>query len=176
MLPGFSWNARDLFQLEMKIGQNQHGAGERQMKILLAIDGSDFSQAALKSVVARPWPMNSEVKVLHVVEPPSLLMGREMGGYDPEFEMVWKALREQAKDLVEKASEKLRGAKFTVSTELVEGDPKSQIIDIAKEWHADMIVLGSHGRTGLNRFLMGSVSQAVVRHAHCSVEIIRTPS
>ncbi len=90
--------------------------------------------------------------------------------------MVWKALREQAKDLVEKAAAKLREANFSVSTELVEGDPKSQIIDAANEWRADMIVLGSHGRTGLNRFLMGSVSQDVVRHAHCSVEIVRTPS
>ncbi len=146
------------------------------MKLLLAIDGSDFSHAALQSVIARPWPPNTEVKVLNVVEPPSLLMGREMSGYDPEFEVVWKALREQAKDLVEKAANKLRAAKFNVSTDLVEGDPKSQIIDIAKEWHADMIVLGSHGWTGIDRFLMGSVSQGVVRHAHCSVEIIRTPS
>lgn len=146
------------------------------MRILIAIDGSDFSQAALQSVVARPWPPDTQVKILHVVEAPSLLMGREMGGYDPEFEVVWNALRERAKRLVEKATEKLREAKFNVSTELVEGDPKSQIIDIAHEWHADMIVLGSHGRTGLGRFLMGSVSQGVVRHAHCSVEIIRTPS
>jgi nucleotide-binding universal stress UspA family protein len=144
------------------------------MKILLAIDGSEFSRAALESVIARPWPPGTEVKVLNVVEPPSLLMGREMGGYDPEFEVVWKALRSQAKSLVEKTAEKLREAKFNVSTELVEGDPKSQIIDIAHEWRADMIVLGSHGRTGINRFLMGSVSQGVVRHAHCSVEIIRT--
>lgn len=143
------------------------------MKLLIAIDGSDFSQAALQSVIARPWPSDTEVKVLHVVEPPSLLMGREMGGYDPEFEMVWKALREQAKDLVEKAAEKLRGAKFTVSTELAEGDPKSEIIDSANKWHAHMIVLGSHGRAGLSRFLLGSVSQAVVRHAHCSVEVVR---
>ena len=146
------------------------------MKILIAIDGSDFSQAALKSVIARPWPPDTAIKVLHVVEPPSLLMGREMGGYDPEFEVVWKALREQAKDLVEKAAEKLREAKFKVSTELVEGDPKSRILDAARDWHADMIVLGSHGRTGLGRFLMGSVSQDVVRHAHCSVEIIRIPA
>jgi nucleotide-binding universal stress UspA family protein len=146
------------------------------MKILIAIDGSDFSQAALQSVTARPWPPDTEAKILNVVEPPSLLMGREMGGYDPEFEVVWKALREQAKNLVEKAAEKLREARFKVSTELIEGDPKSQIIDIANEWHADMIVLGSHGRTGLNRFLMGSVSQEVVRHAHCSVEIVRIPS
>lgn len=143
------------------------------MKILIAIDESEFSQAALRSVLARPWIAGTEAKVLNVVEPPSLLMGREMGGYDPEFEAVWKALREQAKDLVEKAADKLRAAKFTVSTELVEGDPKSQIIDAANEWHADMIIMGSHGWSGLTRFLMGSVSESVVRHAHCSVEIIR---
>ena len=146
------------------------------MKILLAIDGSDFSKAAVQSVIARPWPPNSEVKVLHVVEPPALLMGREMAGPDPEFEVVWKALRDQSKELVLKAAEKLREAKFNVSTELVEGDPKSQIIDIANEWRADMIVVGSHGRTGLSRFLIGSVSQAVVRHADCSVEIVRKAS
>jgi nucleotide-binding universal stress UspA family protein len=144
------------------------------MKILLAIDGSEFSQAALRSVIARPWNAGTEVKILHVVEPPSLLIGREMGAYDPEFEMVWKALREQAKVLAEKAAEKLRVAGFQISTQLVEGDPKSQIIDVANEWHADMIILGSHGWSGLNRFLMGSVSEGVVRHAHCSVEIIRT--
>ena len=146
------------------------------MKILIAIDGSDFSQAALQSVIARPWPPHTVVKVLHVVEPPSLLMGREMAGPDPEFEAVWNALRDQAKDLVAKAAEKVRAAGLNVSTALVEGDPKSQIIDVANEWHAAMIVLGSHGRTGLGRFLMGSVSQDVVRHAHCSVEIVRTPS
>ena len=144
------------------------------MKILIAIDQSPFSEAALQSVLARPWPPKSEFKLLHVVEPPSLLMGREMGVYDPEFEAVWKALREQAKDLVEKAANKVRGAGLPVSTDLVEGDAASQNIDIANHWNADMIVMGSHGRTGLGRFLMGSVSQDVVRHAHCSVEIIRS--
>ena len=146
------------------------------MKILLAMDGSDYSHAALQSVISRPWPADTTVKILNVVEPPSLLMGREMGGYDPEFEAVWTALREQAKELVGKAAEKVRAAKLQVSTDLVEGDPKSQIIDIANQWHADMIVVGSHGRSGLGRFLLGSVSQDVVRHAHCSVEVIRTPT
>jgi len=143
------------------------------MKLLIAIDGSEFSQTALQSVIDRPWNAGTEIKVLHVVEPPALLIGREMGAYDPEFETVWKALREQAKELVEKAAQKVRAAGFTVSTELVEGEPKSLIIDVANEWRADMIVMGSHGWSGLNRFLMGSVSQAVVRHSHCSVEIIR---
>ena len=144
------------------------------MKILLAIDQSNCAQAALQSVVTRPWPSGTEIRVLHVVEPPSLLMGREMTGNDPEFEAVWKALREQAKALVSKATEKLRGAGLNASTALVEGDPKSQIIDVANDWRADLIVLGSHGWKGLYRFMMGSVSEAVVRHAPCSVEIVRT--
>lgn len=144
------------------------------MKILLAIDGSDSSQAALQSVVVRPWPAGTEVRVLNVVEPPSLLIEREMASsYDVEFEAVWNALREQAKELVSKAAAKLKEAKLNASTALVEGDPKSLIIDAANDWGADMIVVGSHGRKGLNRFLMGSVSEAVVRHARCSVEVIR---
>jgi nucleotide-binding universal stress UspA family protein len=146
------------------------------MKILLAIDDSKFSQAAVQSVVAQAWPPGTEVKVLNIVEPPSLLLGREMAGYDPEFEAVWKALREQAKALVAKAIEILRAAGLNVTPALEEGDPKSKIIDIAKQWQANLIVLGSHGRKGLDRFLMGSVSEAVVRHAHCSVEIVRTPA
>ena len=146
------------------------------MRILLAIDGSDSSQAAVQSVTARPWPGGTEVRVLNVVEPPSLLMEREMASSDPEFEAVWNALREQAKDLASKATEKLRAAKLNTSTALVEGDPKSLIIDTANDWGADMIVVGSHGRKSLNRFLMGSVSEAVVRHASCSVEVIRKPS
>lgn len=145
------------------------------MKILLAIDDSEFSQAAVRSVVTRTWSPGTEVRVLHVVEPPALLLGREMAGPDPEFETVWKALREQAKSLVTKATDVLRKSGLNATTVLIEGDPKSQIIDVAKEWPADLIVLGSHGRKGLSRFLMGSVSEAVVRHAHCSVELVRTP-
>jgi len=56
---------------------------------------------------------------------------------------------------------------------LESGIPKVVIIDDAKKWGADLIVVGSHGRTGLDRFLLGSVSEAVARHAACSVEIVR---
>ena len=86
------------------------------MKIILAVDDSKFSQAIVQSVLARPWPPDAEFKVLHVVEPPSILMGREMSGPDPEFEMVWNALREQAKSLVMKVAEKLRGVGLYVTT------------------------------------------------------------
>lgn len=146
------------------------------MKILLAIDESKFSEAAVRSVAVVPWPPDTEVRVLHVVEPPSLLLGREMAAHDPEFEVVWKALREQAKALVAKTAEGLRRSGLNVGPYLVEGDPKSQIIDVARDWHADLIVIGSHGRKGLDRFLLGSVSEGVVRHAPCSVEVVRIPA
>jgi nucleotide-binding universal stress UspA family protein len=146
------------------------------MKILLAVDDSKFSEAAVQAVLAQARPQETEVRVLHVLEPPSLLLGREMGGYDPEFEAVWRDLQEQAKALVEKAAGKLRTAGFSVTPALEEGDPKSKIIDVANEWNADLIVLGSHGRKGLQRFLMGSVADSVARHANCSVEIVRLSS
>jgi len=107
------------------------------------------------------------------LEPPSTLLGPEMGGREPEFEVVWKARREQAEALVAKAAERLRDSGLNATPILKEGDPKLRIIDLATEWHADLIALGPHGRKGLNRFLMGSVSEAVARHAPCSVQIVR---
>jgi nucleotide-binding universal stress UspA family protein len=144
-----------------------------RMKILLAIDGSKFSDAAVQAVITQAHPKNTEVHVLHVVEPPNLLISREMGGFDPALEAVWESENKHAKVLVEKTTETLRSHELKVSSAVEPGDPKSVIIDVSKKWHADLIVIGSHGRTGLDRFLMGSVSEAIVRHAHCSVEVVR---
>ncbi len=83
---------------------------------------------------------------------------------------------EAAKSLVARAERALRSAGVNVATAIVQGDPKSIILDDAKAWGADLIVLASHGRKGLERFMLGSVSEAVLRHAHCSVEIIRLPA
>lgn len=145
------------------------------MKILLAVDDSKFSDAAVRAVIARAHSKDSEVRVLHVVEPPSLLVNREMSGFDPGLESIWKEETKQAEALVEKTAETLRAQGLKVSTEVEKGTPKSVIVEISKDWHADLIVLGSHGRGALDRFLLGSVSEAVVRHAHCSVEVVRIP-
>ena len=146
------------------------------MKILLAIDNSRCSDAAAQAVIAQSHPKDTEVRVLHVVEPPSLLVAREMGGYDPTLELVWDEETKQAQTFVDKTAETLRSHGMKVSTAVEQGDPKSMIIDASQEWHADLIVLGSHGRKAMDRFLMGSVSEAIARHAHCSVEIVRLPS
>jgi nucleotide-binding universal stress UspA family protein len=143
------------------------------MKTLLAIDDSKFSEAALQAVIAQNHSKDTEVKVLHVVEPPSLLVAREMGGYDASLEAVWDQETKQAQILVAKAAEALSTHGFKATVVVKQGDPKSMIIDVATEWNADLIVLGSHGRKALDRFLMGSVSEAIVRHAPCSVEVVR---
>jgi nucleotide-binding universal stress UspA family protein len=146
------------------------------MKILLPIDDSKFSEAAIRAVIAQAHSKDTQVRVLHVVKPPSLLVARDMGGYDPALEAGWDEETKQAEVLVAKAAETLRSHGIKVSTAVQQGEPKCLIIDASKEWHADLIVLGSHGRNGLDRFLLGSVSDATARHARCSVEIVRIPA
>jgi nucleotide-binding universal stress UspA family protein len=146
------------------------------MKILLPIDDSKFSKAAVQAVIAQAHAKDTEVRVLHVVEPPSLLVARGMSGYDSTLEAVYEEETKQAQVLVAKAAETLRSHGIKVTTAVQQGDPKSLIIDASEEWHADLIVLGSHGRKAMDRFLMGSVSEAIARHARCSVEIVRIPA
>ncbi len=139
------------------------------MKILLAVDDSKFSEAAAQAVIARHRLEGLEVRALHAADPPALLMAPEMAEYIPPREP------EEAKALVAKTADALRAAGVNVTTAVIQGDPRIAIIDDAEAWGADLIVLGSHGRKGLERFLLGSVSEAVLRHAHCSVEIVRLP-
>ncbi len=145
------------------------------MKIVLAIDGSKFSEAAAQAVITQGKPDSTEIQVLHVVEPPSLLVAREMGGYDRALDAVWEQETKQAQALVTKVADGLRSKGLKVTTTVEQGEPKSKIIEAASKWHADLIVVGSHGRKGLEHFLLGSVSDAVARHAGCSVEIVRIP-
>ena len=140
------------------------------MRILLAVDGSKFSEAAAQAVIARYRVRDLEVRVFHAAEPPTLFTAPEMAEYIPPEESA-----QDAKALVAKTADALRSAGISVTTDIVQGDPKTLIIENAEAWGADLIVLGSHGRRGLKRFLLGSVSETVMRHAHCSVEIVRLP-
>lgn len=146
------------------------------MRILLAIDDSKYSEAAIETVIEQARPQETQVRVLHVLESPPLLIAREMGGYEPTLETALESQRHQAEAVVAKAAELLRARGLRVAAAVEDGDPKSKILDVAEEWQADLIVLGSHGQKGLSRFLMGSISDAVARHARCSVEVVRIRS
>ncbi|MGB9512812.1 MAG: universal stress protein [Candidatus Acidiferrum sp.] len=150
------------------------GLGKGKIKrILLTTDGSKFSEAALHFLMQQVWPHESEVRVLHVMEPLPLLAVRGMSSYRSILDSLREARTEKAKSLVNQIAETLRIKNLKVSTAIVRGDSKSKILDAAEQWNAELIVLGSLGRTGLERFLLGSVSDTVARHAHCSTEIVR---
>src|ERR1035437_10923738 len=103
------------------------------MKIILAIDGSKFSEAAVQTVIEQARPQDTEIRVLHVVEPPSLLVSREMGGYDPTLDAAWEAELKQAETLVANTAATLRSKGLKVTTFVEQGDPKSRILDAASK-------------------------------------------
>jgi nucleotide-binding universal stress UspA family protein len=146
-------------------------------RILLAIDDSVFSRAATESVVAHIRPENTLVHVIHVLElnrlvPPPIDFARG-NEYGPDVAAHVKSGRAAAEALVMAAGQQLQAAHFSTASVIREGDPRSGILDYAAEWNSDWIVMGSHGRQGLDRFFIGSVSETVARHAHCSVQIVR---
>jgi nucleotide-binding universal stress UspA family protein len=146
------------------------------MKILLATDGSDFSKAAVNSVAERPWPEGSELKIISVMEIPYAPTTEAWVLPDSYYKELEGAVKEQAERAIKDAAERFKSGKaagLEISAEIVSGSPREAILDEAERWDADLIVLGSHGYRGWQRFLLGSVSHAVATHAHCSVEIAR---
>ncbi len=142
------------------------------MRILVGVDDSKFSEETLQAVVAQFRPENAEIRLLHVVQPIAISAPPQMSAkYAPELEDQ----RKQGRELVERAAKTLRTAGFKVDTAVEIGDVRMKIIDSAAEWNADLIVIGSRGRSGIPRLLLGSVAEFVARDARCSVEIVRTP-
>lgn len=145
------------------------------MKILLAIDHSQCSEAAARMVVQQMRADGAEVRVLHVLEPIWLAVDYELG----EVRQIEAAREEGLKrgnELVEHIKSLVAKAGFTVSTAVEEGDPRFAIVDYAAQWKPDLLVVGSHGPKGLGRLLIGSVAEYVARHVHCSVLIVRLPT
>jgi nucleotide-binding universal stress UspA family protein len=147
------------------------------MKILLAVDGSSFSDAAVAEIGQRPWPAASEIKVICVFEIP-LPPTPEAWAIPPEyFEELNKSAQSNARTVIGAAVETLKkslGQSLAITGKFVQGSPRNAILDEAERWGADLIVVGSHGYSTWERFLLGSVSQSVVAHAKCSVEVVRS--
>jgi nucleotide-binding universal stress UspA family protein len=145
-----------------------------KMKILLAIDGSPHSHAALVEFATRPWPNGTEVQILTVVHSSIPLI------FDPAFFLAAAHMeqtldrRRDAPTLVEAAATMVRNAhpNVSVTTKINEGIPQDVIVEEAQSWRADLIVLGSHGYGRMRRVVLGSVAAAVVAKAPCSVQVV----
>jgi nucleotide-binding universal stress UspA family protein len=145
------------------------------MRILVAIDGSAFSDAAVNEVGTRPWPATSEVKVITVFQVPMIPTPEVWAIADECLPALEQMAREQAQTVVHSAVEKLERAldqSLAVTGQVLEGPPSDVILEEADRWKADLIVVGSHGYGAWRGLLLGSVSRAVVSQAKCSVEVV----
>jgi nucleotide-binding universal stress UspA family protein len=135
--------------------------------VLHPTDFSDRSANALPLACALAHDYGARLVVLHVAQPTPLVYGE--GFVVPDPDEVVRVERERLQDLLVPVSG------IPVERRFVEGDPANRILDVARKIRADLIVLGTHGRTGLKRLLMGSVAEQVVRKALCPVLTVTTP-
>ena len=154
-------------------------SGEKRWKILLAIDASEQSEVAVEELARQPFPDDSELHVISVAEVPYLPLTYPGDGIDMSaYSEIEKSYYQRANTAVENAAVKLRAGsesnKLKITTAVPSGSTKEVILEEAEAFGADLIVLGSHGYGMVERFLLGSVSQAVALHAKCSVEIVRS--
>lgn len=143
-------------------------------KILIAVDASSYSQKAAEYGMVLAKKLNAQVALLHIDEYQSVV---NVAG-DPILGDQMLVIPEMAE--IQKESAKLLlkqiiadfGADQTVIQILKIGDIKTEILEIAKTWDASMIVMGTHGRKGLDHFLLGSMAESITRNAHCPVFIV----
>jgi nucleotide-binding universal stress UspA family protein len=135
--------------------------------ILYATDFSERSAYAFRLACSLARDYGARLCVLHIAVPPVVLYGEGMVAPEPEWyqeELIEKLHRLQPPD-----------PKVVVEHRLLEGEPAEQIIRTARETQSDLIIMGTHGRTGLGRLLMGSVAEHVMRKAPCPVLTVKTP-
>ena len=143
------------------------------MKILVGIDASEYSKAALEYVRKHPWPTGTRVIIFSAVQVP-VMLSAEM--YVPASGAVDQILEDETRaheELVSQAEQELRDAGFKTEGRVLRGDPRDAIVRAVQEAGADLVIVGSHGRTGLTKLVMGSVAAHVVAHAPCDVLVVK---
>lgn len=143
-------------------------------KVLVAVESSSFSKAAVDAVRRQFRPEQAQIYLFHATDPMVFLplydgVGQDLDAIEHHRERNLK----EAQELMDEIAKELREAGYRVETAIEEAEPRTGIVDYAERVKAELIMVGSHGRRGLPRLLLGSVSEYVARHAGCSVEIVR---
>lgn len=140
--------------------------GSRKLKVLIAVDGSGGARSAVEDCAKRLWPAGTSFRILTVIENIEIM---------PVSDAVTAALTAQPTEMVSRFVGEFeeRHADCDTSSEVLHGYAKEQILDAAKRWNADLIVVGSRGHNVAARVLLGSVSRDVLHAADCSVRVVR---
>lgn len=150
------------------------------MKIILATDGTKYGDAAADMLGKLNLTDGDEIRIMSVVDMAMPLGVDIYGGFLPDTSDLEKSARENAAKVIDDAKAKLAdhwpGRNINIIGMVEFGSPDSRIVETAEETATDLIVIGSHGYKSWERLLLGSVSNSVVHHAHCSVLIVRAPA
>jgi nucleotide-binding universal stress UspA family protein len=134
----------------------------------------DFSEPALRALdYAVEFGRGPELTVLHVIEPVYYPMAGDVSGVGYDMTIVYQELERAARQQLSRIAAKLRARRVRARTLLCVGAPHRAIVETAKKLKADLIVMSTHGRTGLSHAVMGSVAERVVRTAACPVLTVR---
>jgi nucleotide-binding universal stress UspA family protein len=144
------------------------------VRILIGVDHSDDSKAAVEAVCKRSWPTGSEVALLSVVDT-VMLVNTDPGQPSASrwIEVAEEKNWDEVRQLFDADAQKLRDAGLHAEVLVRRGSPADQLLEEANTWGADCIFVGARGTRGIDRLLLGSVSSAVAARAHCSVEVVR---
>jgi nucleotide-binding universal stress UspA family protein len=143
------------------------------MKILLGVDDSPCSMAAIEYVKRATWPREVQVIVMSAATP--VFVGPGEAAAPMVVEQLNDGQVQYHRGVAERAAKELQTAGFKTESRSPASDPRTAILDTAKSEKVDLIVVGSHGRSGLAKLLLGSVASHVVTHAHCSVLVVKLP-
>jgi nucleotide-binding universal stress UspA family protein len=162
----------------VRIGRRLERPDSEPLRILVGVDETPASEVVVAALAARHFPPQTQVKLVTATGVfeyfSSDILGSSVAVVPSD---TIDELRRTAAEAATAVQEKLLAAypdwKVTLSREVIEGDPKSVLLDIAEKWPADAIMLGTRDLSGAERFFIGSVSSAIVAHAPCTVEVIR---
>ncbi|HMP52331.1 MAG TPA: universal stress protein [Candidatus Melainabacteria bacterium] len=141
------------------------------MKIVVATDGSEYSKKMIDHIVSRPWAADDQFVIVTVAQDQAgaVLAGMDLGTVDLPEERV------HARNILEKDFQRLKESlpDHNIEAKVLSGFAAETICEFAREIGADMIVVGSKGRSGLARLVLGSVAEAVLKNAPCSVKVVK---
>ena len=158
----------------VRIGRAVVTNPDKPVRLLIGVDSSEDSNAAVAAVCNRHWPKGTEVGLLAVVD---TVMPLTSNPSEPSA-MKWIEVADesnwnQVREIFEPAAQRIRSAGLHAEVLIRRGNPADEILEEAHTWGADCIFVGARGSRGIDRLLLGSVSSAVSSRAHCSVEVVR---
>lgn len=158
----------------VRIARGRQREANSPLRLVIGVDNSPYSNAAVDAVCQREWQKNTQVRLLAVVDTVMAVTP------DPSQPLVVKWIEvgdeenwDEVRQIFQPSADKLKAAGLDANVMIRRGNPTNELLDEAETWGADCIFLGPKGTRGIDRLLLGSVSSAVSARAHCSVEIVR---